>query len=140
MFSQSELELYDKHKCQADQLVEAAIMQPFNQSKNDINSLRWLNTLRLICNHGLMHNRKQESEMFSPGPDFPWELDDVQMAFEEQQDSGAAGRRPIGDQTITFGEGSKSVKARIEMGDYEIPSKIKALILSLQRYASKEKW
>lgn len=90
-FLPEEAELYESAKSRTVQkLDEALAINPVAPGMY-LNALEWLNELRLICNHGLMHLRKEERRISNPTiVDGPWTKVTAKKAFATLVDSGSA--------------------------------------------------
>jgi len=56
-----------------------------------LNALEWLNELRLICNHGLMHTRRElQKGPASASAAGPWNKTEAKKAFRTLVDAGSA--------------------------------------------------
>ena len=91
-FSAAESALYDSTKLRTARLLDVAIAKDFTQRGTYLNALQWLNTLRLICNHGVMHPRRGMfgSTMGTAGGIGTWNIATAQKAFESLLYAGAA--------------------------------------------------
>lgn len=56
-FSPAEADLYETTKRGTDSFLEEAITANRKRQGSNLNGLRWLNSLQLICNHGVMYRK-----------------------------------------------------------------------------------
>lgn len=91
-FNSKEREYYDAVKCTTiKKMDEVFNHSPFEPSQR-LNALQWLNELRLICNHGLIHLRKITDKVMNQLLDGeqPWNSKTAGMAFETLAKTGQA--------------------------------------------------
>jgi len=60
-FSAAERAMYDSARDKTASMLDNAICEEYTQRGLYLNALRWLNTLRYICNHGLVNARQDDS-------------------------------------------------------------------------------
>jgi SWI/SNF-related matrix-associated actin-dependent regulator of chromatin subfamily A3 len=86
-----ERDLYESAKNRTIQRLDEALSANPIAPGMYLNALEWLNELRLICNHGLMHSRKESQKssvtVSSAGP---WKKSTAKMAFATLVDAGSA--------------------------------------------------
>jgi SWI/SNF-related matrix-associated actin-dependent regulator of chromatin subfamily A3 len=71
--SPKEREYYDLVKCNTIQSINEALSHNPLAPNQYLNALQWLNELRLICNHGLVHSRKAtDKAAIAMTQDQPW--------------------------------------------------------------------
>lgn len=89
--SGEEQEFYDMVEGRTVQkLDEALSSNPLAPGKY-LNALEWLNELRLICNHGLMHSRKEpQKRSIAVSQDEPWNKATATKAFKILVSTGEA--------------------------------------------------
>jgi SWI/SNF-related matrix-associated actin-dependent regulator of chromatin subfamily A3 len=89
--SPKEQEFYEMMKTRTVQkLDEALSFNPLAPGQY-LNALEWLNELRLICNHGLMHSRKEpQKSSVTVSQDGPWNKVTATKAFEILVSNGGA--------------------------------------------------
>ncbi|CZR65227.1 uncharacterized protein PAC_15127 [Phialocephala subalpina] len=83
-FSPEEQEYYDKVKEGTIRKLDAAISTNPLQPGQYLNALQWLNELRLICNHGLVHSNREVHKTVSivPQDTHVWNKSTANKAFE----------------------------------------------------------
>ena len=86
-FSKIERQAYESAKAQTAQLFEEAVATDLSKKGTYLNALQWLNSLRLICNHGVLH-LKQKSGCSAIETSTSWNSSTAQKAFEEMIDAG----------------------------------------------------
>jgi SWI/SNF-related matrix-associated actin-dependent regulator of chromatin subfamily A3 len=89
--SPEEQDLYEAAKNRTVQRLDEALSYNPIASGMYLNALEWLNELRLICNHGLMHAKKETQQSTSKGPSSgPWNKSIAKKAFATLVDGGSA--------------------------------------------------
>ena len=86
-FNTIERQAYDSVKFQTAQLLEEAIATDLSRKGTYLNALQWLNSLRLICNHGLLHT-KRRNDVFNTRKSNAWNSQTAQKALEDMIDAG----------------------------------------------------
>lgn len=91
-FNRFESKLYELAKYRTASLLDNSIAGDYSQRPTYLNALQWLNDLRLICNHGVLHLNKQPSKSTIPssGASGTWDAPTAQRAFENLLSAGAA--------------------------------------------------
>ena len=91
-FSAAENSVYELAKIRTARLLDSAIATDYARRGTYINALQWLNALRLICNHGILHTKRRtrESATGAAGGFGTWNALAAQKAFESLLDAGAA--------------------------------------------------
>lgn len=90
-FSTAEQEVYDAAKTRTAGLLDDAILGGSSKKGLYLNALQWLNTLRLICNHGVLDSRRgQNLARADTLLDEPWNELTAQAAFQNMVCAGAA--------------------------------------------------
>jgi SWI/SNF-related matrix-associated actin-dependent regulator of chromatin subfamily A3 len=91
-FSAAEQEVYDAAKIRTAGMLDDAILGGSSQRGLYLNALQWLNTLRLICNHGVLESRRTQTQLARADglPDEPWNEVTAQAAFQNIVCAGAA--------------------------------------------------
>lgn len=91
-FSPAEADLYETTKRRTDSFLEEAISANRKRQGSNLNGLRWLNSLRLICNHGVMHRKIGSPEALSKLVQGPRKVNSLiaQELFDELLSTGAA--------------------------------------------------
>ena len=91
-FSVAEKSIYDLAKARTDRLFDNAIALDYTKRGTYLNALQWLNALRLICNHGTMHSKRERHPCAVEGLKVPqaWNTMTAQKAFESMLNAGAA--------------------------------------------------
>jgi len=83
-FSPEEQEFYDKAKEGTIRKLDYALSSNSLQPGQYLNALQWLNELRLICNHGLVHSKRDSNKgpMITPQDTQTWNKATANKAFE----------------------------------------------------------
>jgi SWI/SNF-related matrix-associated actin-dependent regulator of chromatin subfamily A3 len=91
-FSPAEADLYETTKRRTDSSLEEAISANCKRQDSNLNGLRWLNSLRLICNHGVMHRKIGSPEASSELAQRPRKVNALiaQELFDGLLSTGAA--------------------------------------------------
>lgn len=87
-FSNEERKLYKDAVASTVRKLDAAIIAP--RSGDCFNALQWINTLRLICNHGLIHRLPRERQPDISSNDIDWTRQRAQLAFDSLTDAALA--------------------------------------------------
>lgn len=87
-FSNEERKLYKDTVACTIRKLDAAIIAP--HSVDCFNALQWINTLRLICNHGLSHSLPKEWQPDVSSYDIDWTRQRAQLAFDSLTDAALA--------------------------------------------------
>lgn len=110
-FSPEEQEYYDKVKEGTIRKLDAAISTNPLQPGQYLNALQWLNELRLICNHGLVHSNREvhKTVNITPQNTQVWNKSTANKAFETIVTAGQAICSVCGNSLSDgAGEGSSS--------------------------------
>ena len=91
-FSPEENEIYESAKMRTAQLLDNAIAINYTQRGTYLNALKWLNALRLICNHGVMHSKRGlgQTSMEKAARCSTWSTSSAQTAFQDMLSAGVA--------------------------------------------------
>ena len=91
-FSPAESSFYTAAKARTVSLLENAIALDYTRRGVYLNALSWLNSLRLICNHGVFHSRRNNPDSSGEFPIAakPWDIITAQRAFQNMICAGAA--------------------------------------------------
>jgi SWI/SNF-related matrix-associated actin-dependent regulator of chromatin subfamily A3 len=91
-FTNSEQDLYNSAQASTAGMIENAMPEDITQRELYLNALRWLNKLRLICNHGVIARKQESFANFNSDGDVPnaWDKITAQKAFDSMIDAGAA--------------------------------------------------
>ena len=91
-FSAAENSIYETAKIRTSRLLDTAIATDYARRGTYINALQWLNALRLICNHGILHSKRLGNEFAIgvAGGFGTWNALAAQKAFESLLCAGAA--------------------------------------------------
>ncbi|KAJ8067482.1 hypothetical protein OCU04_004826 [Sclerotinia nivalis] len=91
-FTDAEQDLYNSARASTAGMLENAMSEEFTQKGLYLNALRWLNKLRLICNHGVIAGKQESFDDFNTDGDVPntWDNITAQKAFDSMIDAGAA--------------------------------------------------
>ncbi|TVY84850.1 DNA repair protein RAD5A, partial [Lachnellula suecica] len=89
-FSPEEQEMYDKAKEGTIKKLDLALSSNPLQPGQYLNALQWLNELRLLCNHGLAHARRDPSKAVEADPLQAWNKTTAKDAFRTLICSGEA--------------------------------------------------
>ncbi|KAL9116700.1 MAG: hypothetical protein Q9187_006773, partial [Circinaria calcarea] len=91
-FSAAENSIYEKAKIRTSRLLDIATDTDYARRGTYINALQWLNTLRLICNHGILHSKRWSNKLATgvAGGSGTWNALAAQKAFESLLCAGAA--------------------------------------------------
>jgi hypothetical protein len=81
--------MYNSARDQTASMLDNAICEDYTQRGMYLNALRWLNTLRYICNHGLV-NTKPEDPKDNEVPSSTWDSEAAQKAFDSMIGANAA--------------------------------------------------
>lgn len=83
-FSPEEQEFYDKAKEGTIRKLDHALSSNPLQPGQYLNALQWLNELRLICNHGLVHSKRDSNKcpVITPQDTQTWNKSTANKAFE----------------------------------------------------------
>lgn len=83
-FSPEEEDCYNKAKERTIRKIDAALCSNPLQSSQYLNALQWLNELRLLCNHGLVHSNREVNKIVSvtPHETQTWNKSTANKAFE----------------------------------------------------------
>jgi hypothetical protein len=83
-FSPEEQEFYDKAKEGTIRKLDDALSSNPLQPGQYLNALQWLNELRLICNHGLVHSKRDSNRcpVITPQDTLTWNKSTANKAFE----------------------------------------------------------
>ncbi len=87
-FSPAEHKIYEAAKSRTAQMLDHALSIDYTQRMTYLNALQWLNKLRLICNHGVLHSIRDARPKIEPS--LAWSQSIAQKAFEDMLDAGAA--------------------------------------------------
>jgi SWI/SNF-related matrix-associated actin-dependent regulator of chromatin subfamily A3 len=103
--SPKEREYYDQVKHNTIKKMDEALAHNPLAPNQYLNALQWLNELRLICNHGLVHSRKViDKAAVAMSQDQPWNHKIASKAFETLVKAGQAVCKLCGE-NITEGTG-----------------------------------
>ena len=91
-FNSLEAADYDAAKIRTANMLNDTIMSGSQHRGIYLNALKWLNTLRLICNHGVLESRRMRTVSDRQGDDRgeEWDGKRAQAIFREMQCAGAA--------------------------------------------------
>ncbi|PQE23247.1 hypothetical protein CJF31_00006988 [Rutstroemia sp. NJR-2017a BVV2] len=91
-FTDSEQDLYNSARVSTAGMIENAMSEEITQKGLYLNALRWLNKLRLICNHGVIARKQESFTDFNTDGDVSntWDKITAQKAFDSMIDAGAA--------------------------------------------------
>lgn len=91
-FSAEEHEVYESAKLRTIQLLDNANAIDYTKRKTYLNALQWLNALRLICNHGIMHSTREIAQVAVDKSvrSGTWSQASAQAVFENMLSAGAA--------------------------------------------------
>ncbi|PQE21378.1 hypothetical protein CJF30_00008251 [Rutstroemia sp. NJR-2017a BBW] len=91
-FTDSEQELYHFARASTADMIENAMSEEITQKGLYLNALRWLNKLRLICNHGVIARKQESFTDFNADGDVSntWDRITAQRSFDSMIDAGAA--------------------------------------------------
>lgn len=90
-FTAKEQEYYNQIQRNTIQKIDEALAHQPLQPREYLNTLQWLNELRLVCNHGLIHSRKHlESNANATQQEGPWNLKIATESFETLAKAGQA--------------------------------------------------
>jgi SWI/SNF-related matrix-associated actin-dependent regulator of chromatin subfamily A3 len=82
-FSPEEREYYEKQKARTIQQFNTALSFSPPKPGQYLNALQWLNELRLICNHGIGHSKRNNNAMIGvPLASSDWTKEVADKAFE----------------------------------------------------------
>lgn len=91
-FSAEENKIYESTKRRTFQLLAKANDTDYAKQGFYLNALQWLNSLRLICNHGVMHSTREMSQasMNHTVGSGTWSSCSAQTVFDNMLSAGAA--------------------------------------------------
>jgi SWI/SNF-related matrix-associated actin-dependent regulator of chromatin subfamily A3 len=91
-FSPAEQDVYDAAKVRAADMLDNAILSGSTRSGLYLNALQLLNTLRLLCNHGVLELRRGQTQLAEGDivREKQWNENAAQAAFQDMVYAGAA--------------------------------------------------
>ena len=90
-FTTNERRVYNEAKARTSSLLDGAIATRYAQKSAYLNALQWLNDLRLICNHGMLHANRDTLPSMKTHDDLGnWTASAAQDAFNSMVGGGAA--------------------------------------------------
>jgi SWI/SNF-related matrix-associated actin-dependent regulator of chromatin subfamily A3 len=92
-FSAAERTIYNSARDQTALMLENAICEDYTQRGLYLNALRWLNTLRYICNHGVVSMKQKDPKdkcLDDEVPSSTWNSEAAQKAFNSMIEANAA--------------------------------------------------
>jgi len=106
-FSPEEKEVYDRAKKGTIQKFDEAMASNPLQPGQYLNALQWLNELRLLCNHGLAHTKRDanKSLTITPQDTHVWNKSTANKAFETIVTAGEAACSVCGNNLNESGGG-----------------------------------
>ena len=109
-FSAEEQEFYNKTKEGTIRKLDDALSSNPLKPGQYLNALQWLNELRLLCNHGLVHSKRDShmSSNITPQETQTWNKSNANKAFETIVGAGQA-TCSICDNVLTDGVGGGSI-------------------------------